>query len=66
VCKILYDFDSKKHILHNCFSAYVGLATVAGFVWWFVYSDNGPHVPYSELVYLIFLIFLSGTLTYFL
>ncbi|KAF3320457.1 calcium-transporting ATPase 3, endoplasmic reticulum-type [Carex littledalei] len=30
--------------------AYVGLATVAGFVWWFVYSDNGPHVPYSELV----------------
>jgi Ca2+ transporting ATPase len=30
--------------------AYVGLATVAGFVWWFVYSDSGPHVPYSELV----------------
>ncbi|XP_020402506.1 calcium-transporting ATPase 3, endoplasmic reticulum-type [Zea mays] len=30
--------------------AYVGLATIAGFVWWFVYSDNGPKLPYSELV----------------
>ncbi|KQK13383.1 calcium-transporting ATPase 3, endoplasmic reticulum-type isoform X2 [Brachypodium distachyon] len=30
--------------------AYVGLATIAGFVWWFVYSENGPRLPYSELV----------------
>ncbi|KAF8410248.1 hypothetical protein HHK36_002773 [Tetracentron sinense] len=30
--------------------AYVGLATVAGFIWWFVYSDNGPKLPYSELM----------------
>ncbi|KAL6636973.1 hypothetical protein ACP70R_024545 [Stipagrostis hirtigluma subsp. patula] len=29
--------------------AYVGLATIAGFVWWFVYSENGPRLPYSEL-----------------
>lgn len=31
-------------------AAYVGLATVAGFIWWFVYSDNGPKLNYSELV----------------
>ncbi|KAF2941139.1 calcium-transporting ATPase 3, endoplasmic reticulum-type isoform X1 [Oryza sativa Japonica Group] len=30
--------------------AYVGLATIAGFVWWFVYSEDGPRLPYSELV----------------
>ncbi|KAG8632699.1 calcium-transporting ATPase 3, endoplasmic reticulum-type isoform X4 [Manihot esculenta] len=30
--------------------AYVGLATVAGFVWWFVYCDSGPKLPYSELM----------------
>lgn len=30
--------------------AYVGLATIAGFVWWFVYADNGPKLPYHELV----------------
>ncbi|XP_042006440.1 calcium-transporting ATPase 3, endoplasmic reticulum-type-like [Salvia splendens] len=29
---------------------YVGLATVAGFVWWFIYSDNGPKLSYTELV----------------
>jgi hypothetical protein len=31
-------------------AAYVGLATIAGFVWWFVYSETGPKLPYSELV----------------
>ncbi|KAG6748999.1 hypothetical protein POTOM_046039 [Populus tomentosa] len=31
-------------------AAYVGLATVAGFVWWFVYSDTGPKVAYKELM----------------
>ncbi|KMT03866.1 hypothetical protein BVRB_8g188370 [Beta vulgaris subsp. vulgaris] len=30
--------------------AYVGLATVAGFIWWFVYADTGPRLPYSELM----------------
>ncbi|KAL3505111.1 hypothetical protein ACH5RR_034952 [Cinchona calisaya] len=30
--------------------AYVGLATIAGFIWWFVYSDSGPKIPYSELM----------------
>ncbi|KAJ8773265.1 hypothetical protein K2173_028442 [Erythroxylum novogranatense] len=30
--------------------AYVGLATVAGFVWWYMYSDNGPKLPYSDLM----------------
>uniref|UniRef100_A0A0A9D1K3 Uncharacterized protein n=1 Tax=Arundo donax TaxID=35708 RepID=A0A0A9D1K3_ARUDO len=30
--------------------AYVGFATIVGFVWWFVYSENGPRLPYSELV----------------
>ncbi|KAK4478314.1 hypothetical protein RD792_017603 [Penstemon davidsonii] len=29
---------------------YVGLATVAGFVWWFLYSDNGPKLSYTELM----------------
>jgi Ca2+ transporting ATPase len=32
------------------YAAYVGLATIAGFAWWFVYSENGPRLPYSELV----------------
>ncbi|GMH13644.1 hypothetical protein Nepgr_015485 [Nepenthes gracilis] len=30
--------------------AYVGLATVAGFIWWFVYSESGPKLPYIELM----------------
>ncbi|XP_062078284.1 calcium-transporting ATPase 3, endoplasmic reticulum-type [Humulus lupulus] len=30
--------------------AYVGLATIAGFIWWFVYAENGPKLPYSELM----------------
>ncbi|CAI9115874.1 OLC1v1016885C1 [Oldenlandia corymbosa var. corymbosa] len=30
--------------------AYVGLATIAGFIWWFIYSDTGPKLPYSELM----------------
>ena len=42
-------------------AAYVGLATIAGFVWWFVYSENGPGLPYSELVSQEF-----GTISHFL
>lgn len=34
----------------SIYAAYVGLATVAGFIWWFIYYDNGPKLPYSELV----------------
>ncbi|KAB1203972.1 Calcium-transporting ATPase 3, endoplasmic reticulum-type [Morella rubra] len=30
--------------------AYVGLATIAGFIWWFVYADSGPKLPYGELM----------------
>ncbi|XVE55734.1 hypothetical protein DITRI_Ditri03aG0182000 [Diplodiscus trichospermus] len=30
--------------------AYVGLATVAGFIWWFVYAGTGPKLPYAELM----------------
>ncbi|KAJ4842744.1 Calcium-transporting ATPase 3, endoplasmic reticulum-type [Turnera subulata] len=30
--------------------AYVGLATVAGFVWWYIYASNGPKLAYSELM----------------
>ncbi|KAK4787306.1 hypothetical protein SAY86_011139 [Trapa natans] len=31
-------------------AAYVGLATVAGFIWWFVYANDGPRLNYSELM----------------
>ncbi|XP_058069765.1 calcium-transporting ATPase 3, endoplasmic reticulum-type isoform X2 [Magnolia sinica] len=30
--------------------AYVGLATIVGYIWWFVYSNNGPKLPYYDLV----------------
>lgn len=30
--------------------AYVGLATVAGFAWWFLYYEGGPKLQYKELV----------------
>ncbi|XP_017981280.1 PREDICTED: calcium-transporting ATPase 3, endoplasmic reticulum-type isoform X1 [Theobroma cacao] len=30
--------------------AYVGLATVAGFIWWFVYAETGPKLLYAELM----------------
>ncbi|KAL3505108.1 hypothetical protein ACH5RR_034949 [Cinchona calisaya] len=32
-------------------AAYIGLATIVGFIWWFVYSDSGPRIPYSELLF---------------
>lgn len=49
-CLVVYD-------LLLCGAAYVGLATVAGFIWWYVYSDSGPKLPYSELVGFIFFSF---------
>ncbi|CAL5360893.1 unnamed protein product [Camellia sinensis] len=30
--------------------AYVGLATIAGFIWWFVFADSGPKLPNVELM----------------
>lgn len=29
---------------------YVGGATVFGYVWWFVYNPEGPHIAFSQLV----------------
>lgn len=46
-------YPSKGSICLTClsfFAVYVGLATVAGFIWWFVYSDGGPKLTYSDLV----------------
>ena len=34
-------------------SAYVGLATVAGFAWWFLYFEDGPRLSYTELVIML-------------
>jgi Ca2+ transporting ATPase len=28
---------------------YVGLATVAGYVWWFMYNPEGPQITYTQL-----------------
>ncbi|CAL5361912.1 unnamed protein product [Camellia sinensis] len=33
--------------------AYVGLATIAGFIWWFVFADSGPKLPNVELILLV-------------
>ncbi|CAL5426226.1 unnamed protein product [Camellia sinensis] len=33
--------------------AYVGLATIAGFIWWFVFADSGPKLPYVELLLVV-------------
>eukprot|EP00249_Psilotum_nudum_P020077 c27552_g1_i1 orf=73-3078(+) len=30
--------------------AYVGLATVAGFAWWYLYYEGGPRLQYKDLV----------------
>jgi len=30
---------------------YVGLGTVGGFVWWFLYASNGPHVSWTQLTH---------------
>jgi len=30
--------------------AYVGLATVAGYIWWFTSYENGPQISYERLV----------------
>ncbi|ONK80463.1 uncharacterized protein A4U43_C01F17970 [Asparagus officinalis] len=46
----------------SCYPAYVGLATIVGFIWWFVYSDAGPRLPYKELVN--FDTFSTGDTTY--
>ncbi len=30
--------------------AYVGIATVAGYAWWFMFYDNGPQITFFQLV----------------
>lgn len=29
---------------------YIGIATVAGYAWWFMYYDAGPQISYYQLV----------------
>jgi Ca2+ transporting ATPase len=29
---------------------YVGIATVAGYAWWFMFYENGPQISYYQLV----------------
>ena len=28
---------------------YVGIGTVSGFIWWFLYASNGPHITWAQL-----------------
>lgn len=35
--------------------AYVGIATVAGYAWWFMFYENGPQISYYQLVRVFFL-----------
>ena len=28
---------------------YVGIGTVSGFIWWFLYAANGPHITWQQL-----------------
>ena len=28
---------------------YVGIGTVSGFIWWFLYASNGPHISWRQL-----------------
>lgn len=29
---------------------YVGIGTVGGFIWWYLYATNGPHITWSQLI----------------
>lgn len=49
----IIQLPTNKANLFSDFAAYVGLATIAGFIWWFLYSDDGPKLPYRELVRLL-------------
>lgn len=35
---------------------YVGVATVYGAAWWFMYYEGGPHVTYYQMVIMCVLI----------
>jgi Ca2+ transporting ATPase len=30
---------------------YVGVATVAGYAWWFMFASNGPHITFNQLTH---------------
>jgi len=30
---------------------YVGVATISGFVWWFLYAQSGPHLTWNQLTH---------------
>lgn len=50
--QLLSEVKAGNKLLNGCIigAAYVGLATIAGFIWWFIYSDSGPKLTYNELV----------------
>jgi magnesium-transporting ATPase (P-type) len=35
---------------YNVIGAYVGLATVGGYAWWFMYYSGGPQISFNQLV----------------
>ncbi|KAH7523744.1 hypothetical protein FEM48_Zijuj06G0044500 [Ziziphus jujuba var. spinosa] len=49
-CYFTLQLPMMVYKLFVVFTAYVGLATIAGFIWWFVYSNEGPKLPYHELM----------------
>lgn len=41
--------NSFTFVRYMVVGTYVGLATVASMLWWFIYSPTGPHIPYNKL-----------------
>ncbi len=42
-----------RHLLVCCLVVYVGVATVFGAAWWFLYFEGGPQVTFHQLVCVI-------------
>jgi magnesium-transporting ATPase (P-type) len=40
---------------------YVGVATVAGYAWWFMFYENGPQISYYQLVRIHLLTMVSAS-----